>query len=235
MVSFVPMHGERIGNLSESISKAGLISFDIDSVMIDPAPIALKQFNEILGTEYKLADLDEYFIMTKWLIEAGWDEKVARAQDEAIWNSHRTLFGSGPVPGASATIRALESLGVKPLFITSRPSSREKHTIFQFERYFPWVERSQILVQTDTDKINSGFKVDEIRKNNVSVHFDDSIDHAERIVKETSSLVVLVRNYQNAGYESTNDRILVPEKGLPISVLISLKVMANHFGLVAQY
>ena len=53
--------------------------------------------------------------------------------------------------------------------------------------------------------IQSGFKANLIRELKIDIHFEDSVRHAEEILKESpKTVVVLVRQPWNLGYSDTN-------------------------------
>lgn len=192
------------------LKKVEPISFDLDGVCVDLAPLALARFNRENGTTFTLFDIEHPYIMDKWyMAQHGVSAEEASVYTTSIWNSEECLEGAGLVSGISELLNHLDEHEIRYKFITSRPFSVFSHTQNWFNKNQISHRFSQVLMQTSPE-YNRKHKVETIRNWQVKVHFEDMAQHAMDIVENTEALVVLV-NYPANHSLPDHPRIIRPQ------------------------
>lgn len=223
------LNKRKLGNYSQlhfnELLKGKKISFDVDGVKVDTAALAVKLYNKRFNDNKKKSDLAEFYIITNWIKAFIRNETKATEEAIRIWNDEIVLSKSKPVQGASMVSRLLaDSKSVDVHYITSRPGFTRKITLDWFAKWLPWVSGSTIHISKIVDGLQSDFKVETIRNLGIDIHFEDSIEHAEKIVAKVPSVkVILVRqpwNF-NVTQESVSKQIVVSDININKPKLIS--------------
>ena len=231
------MNVERRSGISELLKDAGPISFDIDGVIVFSVEKALEKTNKKLKANYKLTDIDEPYAMQGWM-KADPTIKEPIREDFELWHSESVLAHASIVPGADIVCRLMAKLNHEHYFITSRPAFVKPFTHYWFEHGIPWVKPQQILMQKEGQEVSSDFKTDRIKEMGITFHFEDTLEHAVKIVERTKATVIVVRHkwtdrYAELRPENRNPRILIPDKK-GTSLFLSFETLLNHLRFVAQ-
>ncbi len=181
----------------ETIGRMGLISLDLDGVVVDLAHLPLARFNSEHKTSYTLQDLNHPYSMDDWYIaKYNCTRDEARIYTTALWNSAEFLENAPVVKGADEILRLLDRSNISYRFVTSRPFSVFSSTQTWFQRTIGGDKMERVLIQT-SDKYNMRHKVETIRNWGIKVHFEDMPAHAMEIVENTEAIVVMVNHPWN--------------------------------------
>ncbi|MFC1625487.1 hypothetical protein ACFL1Q_00390 [Patescibacteria group bacterium] len=192
------------------ILRNSVVSTDIDGVEVDLAKSVINKLNERLGSNHKVSELTNYWSLADMLTKD--HPQIVDPVDYTldIWTDPEVVLHAPPQAGVLRFSKRWFDKGLKVHRITSRPSSKGKVTFEWYKNRMPWVDKSLIHIQQNEDRINADFKISEIKKIGSNIHFEDSLEHAERIVDETDCDVVMVPQPWNVDCKEKNRIIVVP-------------------------
>lgn len=211
-----------------------VVSFDIDGVEVNSASAFVKKFNKQYKTHYKVNDLETYWSFVEWVQKAEPENQNFRQAAMDFWNAADVNLPAPPVAGAWLMGQYLHQNGVKIHRISSRPGHVIGMTKAWYQEKMPWVDLNLIHIEegspTIREKCEMGsYKVRMIKELGIQFHFDDSLDEAVKIVKETDANVVLVPQPWNlVSPTSLSPKIILLKKnensGIPklVSVFLNL-------------
>lgn len=134
----------------------------------------------------------------------------------AAYNTEEVMMGVEACDGASvmACILWMEA-GISLPRNTSRPAGTTESTYESFKRELPWVNPDNIWIQKNSDKINHEHKKNQIIKNDIHFHFEDSHPQTVKMARECPNTVfILVKSPWNERFpipDDVSDRIVVAQ------------------------
>jgi uncharacterized HAD superfamily protein len=202
------------------------ISFDVDGVKAQTSPLAVKLYNQRYYDKKKNSDLTEYDSVSRWIFKITKDKNKADQEALDIWNHQGVQLNAKPVGGASVLSKLLWSFAreLDVHYVTSRPGYTKKVTLAWFNKWLPWIKEKNIHTSNLKNGPQNGFKATLIRELNIDIHFEDSIKHAEEILKTSpKTLIVLVRQPWNMNINklSLSKSIIVAKNQRNVPKLLS--------------
>lgn len=222
------------------------VSFDIDGVEVASAILSIREYNLLYGFSRRnpklLEDVKDYGIMVDWIGEDS-DIKDPLGAAVSIWNSKKVLENAQAVDGFKTVLTFLARRDVVPYRTTSRPgNTREWTHSWYLKEYGAGFDLELIRMQDElSTEINPDFKADDIDKQGIGFHFDDSFENAEIITAKAKKVtVILVPQPWNQAYQPTNSRIIKTDGFTNrMKVIRAFLALAEHITLnydsVAQY
>lgn len=197
---------KRVEKNINSLSKGGSISFDIDGV------IQATYLSAILLASHELQVPISYSMLTSYWELANIAQKKPRMIKDPFefaritFNQSKNFLESPPLPGAISFLKILRQSGINPFFISSRPAQFLEETLHWFGENLPWINPQVIHLKHNPDEDASEFKSRKIRELNVKLHFEDSLEEAERIAAQGIN-VILVPHPWNSSFNRQRGRI----------------------------
>ena len=209
---------ELLQKIEKSIRKLSKIRVgsDIDNTEVSTTENGILLLNKIQHSDFKTEDVTYDFAIIDLIAEKL--PKVSNPREYAIelWNCNENLSTARPVSGLLSVSHYLNKFGLIDIpRITSRPAYAQDVTFSWYQKNMPWVVDHKLIYMQKGAEINPDYKIDQINKMGIELFFEDSFEHAIRIVSETRSTVVLVPQPWNENYilnRTPNDRIIIPHK-----------------------
>lgn len=192
------------------------VSFDMDGVEINSAELAIGNLNNKLGTNHVVDDLIGYWTMVDLVSKADPSIQDPKKYATDLWNNDNVFGNAKPDSGAWILANYLNRIGINNISrITSRPSFVKDVTLNWYKTKMPWVKQESIYIQ-DNALYDPDYKVKKIIELGIDLHFEDSVDEAEKIVSQTNARVVLVPQFWNQEYIFDGNwpkgKILIPHR-----------------------
>lgn len=201
---------KELSRVAEILEKVDLVGLDADQILIRSEVSVLQEFNSLFKTSFRPEDSD-WGSVIEWLTARGFSRPDAEVYDEYIWTDPDILFNSPPVPGGREAYRVLETMGKEIHIITSRIPSLEKITRLWFSQWMFWVSQERIHINSNPSLVGREFKAKKISELGLGVFFEDSPEHARKILDNTDAFVVLVSSKKgsaNFEYQGPNERLV---------------------------
>ena len=216
---------------------------DIDGVEVDMSGYAVNFANSTLGTDFRVSQIVEDYKLSE-LIKT--NVPAYSYGDDALhyaiscYNTDEVTQGAAAVDGSVEMSYLFWQEGVGLLRNTSRPSWTVESTYLWYEREMPWVNPGSIMIQMNSNNVNPGFKIDNIKKHQIYFHAEDSFPQSVDIARKCPETTILViPQYWNELFsppEDVKDRIIIPAKDeFPGYPKVVRAYLALGKRLVAQY
>jgi len=186
--------------ISRNLEKLGVplkISFDIDGVVQATFQQALLWASHRLKNSIDLEQLVTYWGLNEISRKFRLSEKDAHDSTRNAFNREEVFLNSPPLPGARSILGIFQELGIPYVFISSRPADFLEATGNWFAKEFPWIDRNNIFLRREEGESGGSFKSRVIVSQGVLLHFDDSMEDAQEIVRRTQAKIVIVPQPRN--------------------------------------
>lgn len=183
----------------ESVFRNHVVGIDIDQVLLSSIGPVIERVRKDVDENFGLDDFKGWDSVKDYAIrKAGWLEKRAEVYENWVWTAPEIIGQARPMPGAQEFSKRLSQFGIEYYAITSRIPGLKETTFLSFERHFPWVDPSQVLINTGKEKFGEHFKYKTVYQKRVTLHLDDSPAHCRLILENTGAACVLISNYPTA-------------------------------------
>ena len=204
---------DKLYKLNAALSKEKT-GTDMDGVEIDSTKKALQVINLKVGTKFRESQLDTYWAAVD-LVKPHFPEQEDPVRHVmSIWNSSGVLLTAEPASGLQELSSHVPVVSEHER-ITSRPPYTKGDTLTWYSKFAPWANLNKIHIsEGDGWDVNPDFKPEQISKFGIELYAEDAWEHAEKIVKLTKSIVLLVPRSWNKKYvPEKNSRIITVPKG----------------------
>lgn len=237
LIESLTMTKERLATPEEFFTKYPL-SFDHDGVIANTRGHVVKKVNKELGTNYVVADIDDWFWARNALVEHGWDDDSATEFNNKQWFDKDSLFEVPPTEGAVEFLKWLYDRDLDYHVITSREPQLRESTLGWYQTHAPFVDEERIIISPVKERRGDFFKVWAVKfLVNPAVHIEDSTDHAKLILDYTDTAVGYMSSSKTLDYLNYPNLIrLLDSESEPTFKGVREKIMDSFvFGNVAQY
>jgi uncharacterized HAD superfamily protein len=194
--------------LSE-IFKGRRVSFDMDGVLSFSIYPVIEKVNEDFNTDFSVNDFFGWATVKTWAQE-NWHRRraavdsMAKSPDEYdlwIWTDPKILFNGIMGRGSDFVTRCAVENADHTRVITSRIPALRESTLKWYPNNLPWIANDMISINSNPDVAGEIFKYEEIARQKIDLHFEDSLRHAKLIVENTPAQVVLLANWDDSRYK----------------------------------
>lgn len=205
------------------------LSVDHDGVMADTKGFVIQKVNQLLKTNYSIADIESWHWVKETAIKFGWSKQKAKELQEHLWYDPATLVQIPPTDKAVETMKWFYDRGIKVPVITSRPYDLEQSTRKWYAKHMPFVDETSIILNKNDNLRGDYFKVWVIKYLiKPAIHIEDSPDHAEKIIENTDTVVVFMSSSKILDKYGKSQLIRLLEKDASASLAGVKEKIMNH-------
>lgn len=232
-------HQDLIEKVHETLFNNAPIGLDFDGVLTDSAVPVVQKFNKIFKTSYQPKEMDQWDALVDWAVKKGRSFKVAKKICDKLWTDPDILSKAPAVAGAIGFTQFLVQQKIPFSIISSREPHLKKCTTNWISRQMPWVDTQKIYLRTHDEKSNSTdgatFKAVKINDLGIRLHFEDSSEHAEKIIGLSPFTKIILVAYLYNQDVRRHPRIFREEKMQSQLNLWRLHEILSEFNVAQSY
>ena len=168
------------------------ISIDIDAITQATYVLALRNVSRSFGKVILKEHLKTYWELAKIAEKNGVQAAQSLNFAKDAWNNEEVYMNSPEMPGIRALLEVLHEIEIPHTFISSRPLEFEDVTKSWYKDKFPWISGDNIILGRKEGVSGGLFKAQMIRKYNVGLHIEDTMDEANEIAKIAQIPILVV-------------------------------------------
>jgi len=138
------------------------------------------------------------------------------------------MVPANPTAGAITILSRIRSARLNPYIVSARPGSARGMTFEWFGYWTPWLNRNSFLLQDEGNQLNPGFKVEQIKSEDIEFHFEDVTEDAIKIHENTDATVVMVNQPWNQGFSLDSRFIKSNDPRSMSSLFYAFLELAKH-------
>ena len=153
------------------------VSLDIDNTVVDTYARAVDVYNWVHNANYKIENVRSNWELAEWFANDLLVEDPVEAATN-FYNSRVVMVPANPTAGAITILSRIRSARLNPYIVSARPGSARGMTFEWFGYWTPWLNRNSFLLQDEGNQLNPGFKVEQIKSEDIEFHFEDVTEDA---------------------------------------------------------